>query len=123
MEAEDLYNNRFILNGMNFENLSELDITKNSNQSAFFSTSDCLVIVPSFLQLNEGIFTHKSGGLNFPSISVIQDENQLTVFCNCKATHDKLCENQALVLTAIHRNLKKNRMLNHFLILSTSMEN
>jgi SNF2 family DNA or RNA helicase len=104
MEAEDLYNNRFIFNGMNFENLSELEIIKNSNQSAFFSTSDCLVIVPSFLQLNEGIFTHKSGGLNFPAISVIQDEKQLTVFCNCKATHDKLCENQALVLTAIHRN-------------------
>ena len=104
METEDLYNNRFIFNGMNFENLSELDITKNSNQTAFFSTNDCLVIVPSFLQLNEGIFTHKSGGLNFPAVSVIQDENLLTVFCNCKASHDRLCENQALVLTAIHRN-------------------
>lgn len=104
IQEENPGNHRFIFNDLNFSQLSELEVVKRTSGGTFPDAGDYYAIEPQQLELNQGVFTRSGNLLAFPEVSLVQDEKQLTALCSCAGEEGKLCEHQALVLTAmIHR--------------------
>lgn len=70
----------------------------------FYADPDLLRYIDALaLQLNEGVFTAGAPVQGFPAVTVQQQEHQLYLGCACQSTLGRLCEHEAIVLTAIIR--------------------
>jgi SNF2 family DNA or RNA helicase len=58
-------------------------------------------ILPTHLEINNGVFTNKRTITAFPEVIVSQQADHLALSCDCHSGPHKLCEHQALALTAI----------------------
>ncbi|WDF80720.1 SNF2-related protein [Mucilaginibacter sp. KACC 22773] len=68
-------------------------------------------IVPEVIEINSGVFYHEFDAVNFPQVTIVQNNQQLLLTCGCTASHGLLCEHQTLVLTAV---IKKNDLRIYF---------
>jgi hypothetical protein len=100
-ETGNLSNHTFILKDFPFENITEVTVAQHASIGIYFDAASYQYIIPRFLELNQGTFTHEYGNINFPEVTVVQHGNQLMLSCSCNAMPGKLCEHEALVLAAI----------------------
>jgi hypothetical protein len=89
----------FFLEGIPFENITEIVIAKNSIGSYPDATA-YPDITPLHLVINEGTFVHQNDN-TFPAVSIVQHADGLFLTCACEIAPGKLCEHQALILAAI----------------------
>ena len=92
----------FILRDISFQNITEVVIAKNSATGAYPDAEQYKNIVPTQIEINEGIFGNQLNSA-FPAVGVMQQAEGLFVTCNCNTQTTKLCDHQALVLGAIVR--------------------
>ena len=100
-ETGNTSNHTFIFRDIPFENITEVTIAQHASVSSYFDFPSYQHIIPRFLELNQGSFTHEYNNINFPEVTVVQHARQLMVSCECNATPGLLCEHEALVLAAI----------------------
>lgn len=86
-----------------FEQLTEHIIAQHSPVALYTDSATGKDIFPESLQLNQGIFTKGGYTRHFPVVSVLQEDQHITLACSCTATHGQLCEPMAQVLIAILR--------------------
>lgn len=98
---DNLNGHTYIFRDFHIEGLTENVIARNTNGLAYFDVKSYGEIIPVSLEINEGTFTKPEGNITFPIVTVISRDRQLLVHCTCEHQPDKLCEHQAVVLTAI----------------------
>lgn len=103
---------RFVFRQTTVEQLTESTISKYAASAFFFDARDVAQVFPESIEADQGIFSSRSESLPFPEVSVIQEKEQLILFCACSQEPGKLCEHQALVLTAILRRDELNVFFN-----------
>ncbi|MFA6087775.1 DEAD/DEAH box helicase [Mucilaginibacter sp.] len=94
-------NHTFILKDIPFENITEVTVAQYASVGIYFDATSYQHIIPRFLELNQGTFTHAYSNINFPEVTVVHHAGQLMLSCSCNAMPGKLCEHEALVLAAI----------------------
>ena len=95
-DTNDLLNHRFVFTKLSFEQLKEDHIHWNSREKTEYSP--VIQIVVENLQINQGLFTYQGPLQVKHLISIIQENHQITLFCDCQPDHEKLCPHQAQVL-------------------------
>lgn len=104
-DQEDTERNHcVVLEGAGIETLTESDIVKFASVSAYFDHKAYQYIHPLNIGLGYGTFTNQFAGLAFPPVAVSQTQNVLSLSCSCYAYPGRLCEHQALVLSALIKN-------------------
>lgn len=93
---------RFVLD-TDLGTLSESMVSQHASGTFFLDSGTVDKIFPHSIEIGQGVFGCSGEWNSFPEVSVVQDESQLTIFCTCAAATEKLCEHQALVLTALIR--------------------
>lgn len=63
-----------------------------TNKRGFFD------IYPKEIKINRGVFSNSSSIVEFPFVSLIQNNASLILSCNCKNVHKNLCEHMSQVL-------------------------
>jgi SNF2 family DNA or RNA helicase len=94
-------NHQVILRGHTIETLTETTLAQLSGR--YVEANEQAGIIPVSLMLNQGSFTRQPS-IPFPVVTIVQDEQQLLVDCDCATTTGSLCEHGAQVLLAILRN-------------------
>ena len=102
-EASGSYQgDRFVFDNFDISRLSDKLISQYSILPLFEGTADAFM-VPVHLQVNQGSFTIHSGILTFSTVTIIQQDDQLILSCDCSHTGPTLCEHQSQVLYSISR--------------------
>jgi SNF2 family DNA or RNA helicase len=91
-------NHNLFFKGASIANLNEVLIAQFAAATFSEATAD---ILPTHLEINSGVFTNKRSITAFPDVVVGQQADGLALSCDCHSAPHKLCEHQALVLTAI----------------------
>ena len=91
----------FVLKGFQIATLTEVDISRHCGIDIRTDQIETRFVLPSLIELNNGLFYSKNSSLAFEDVSIVQEPESLTLFCDCSAPKDKLCEHQAAVLLAI----------------------
>ncbi len=105
-------NHCFIFKDYTVGILTESIINQNTAGEFYFELNVLQNVYPENIELNQGIFSNPSITPVFPAVTVIQEGQQLILFCDCAAGTEKLCEHQAHVLTAIVRREELNVFFN-----------
>lgn len=95
----ELNTHRFIFPHLTFDQLKEDHIRWNSDGE--FQASPVVKITVENLEINQGHFTYHGPLQNQHTVSLIQQDGQIILFCNCEHIKDKLCQHQAAVLMKI----------------------
>ena len=95
----DSRNHEVIFKGVRITTLTEILIAQYAIGNIF--TDNIAHISPKHLEVNHGSFINLFATIAFPEVIVTQQEDQLSLSCDCYAERNKLCEHQALVLAAI----------------------
>lgn len=90
-----------VLKGVTINTLTGPAIAAHSYSGIYPDAADARHIFPLLLEPDCGLFTNKRTKVVFPEVSVTQKEDFVTCTCACETQKDKLCEHQALVLSAI----------------------
>jgi SNF2 family DNA or RNA helicase len=104
-EEDDFEGHTYIIDDISFAAITETAILQRSGIGIDNHPSSYKHIIPHLIEVNQGTFGNEYDAANFPTITVIQQNHQVLLTCGCDANHHKLCEYQAMVLTAI---VKKN---------------
>ncbi len=102
-EPKDFTQHRFVFDSLNVEHLSENTIHQHAASAFFFDSKTISQVFPESIETDQGVFSSHSDFVPFPEVSIVQQPKQITLFCSCNDPSEKLCEHQALVLTAILR--------------------
>ena len=87
--------------GFEFEEITEHSIARVTIGGVYFDKQSCQYIIPTEIDLHNGVFSNQYQTVAFPDVDVKLDGGTLHLSCSCKATGMKLCEHQAHVVTAI----------------------
>lgn len=90
-----------VLKGATISTLTTPAIAAHSYSGIYPDAADARHIFPLLLETDCGLFTNKYTKVVFPEVSVTQEQDYITCTCACQSEKDKLCEHQALVLSAI----------------------
>lgn len=96
----DLHSHRFIFTNLSFDQLKEDHIKWNSIEYHDIVQSHRIRV--ENIDLNQGHFTCQ-GTMGNQIVSLIQQDHQILLFCNCDFKEEKLCSHQASVLSEILR--------------------
>jgi SNF2 family DNA or RNA helicase len=100
-QDDNINGHTYIFRDFNIEDLTENVIARNTNGLAYFDVKSYQEIIPVSLEINEGAFTKPKSSIAFPIVTIVSRDHQLLAHCTCEHQLDKLCEHQAVVLTAI----------------------
>jgi hypothetical protein len=92
----------FVLKGVPFEEITEITISKNAAPGVTTDGSTHNYIVPHHININEGVFAHQYDK-SFPTVTVSQQPGLLLLTCTCEAVPNRLCEHEAIILSALIR--------------------
>lgn len=88
-----------LFKGASGANLNEVLIAQYAVTAIF---SEAIAdICPVHIAIDHGVFTNKRAIVAFPDVIVSQQADGIALSCDCHGEPHKLCEHQALVLTAI----------------------
>ena len=87
----------YILENITVQTLSYSDILKYSSSFFTINSVGFFDIIPQHIEINFGLFTNPVL-YDFPDVSVNQNEDSITLTCNCDNTKSILCEHQVQVL-------------------------
>jgi SNF2 family DNA or RNA helicase len=93
----------FIFSQLDISRLSENIIAQHTNGNAFFDTRSCQEIITITIETNEGTFSKNDGAISFPEVTVVTRDAGILLQCTCTHNGEKMCEYQAMVLTALIR--------------------
>ncbi|MBK8505061.1 MAG: DEAD/DEAH box helicase [Saprospiraceae bacterium] len=98
---DDFLNHRFVFPNLTIEHLKEDHIHWNSQEK--IENNPVIQILVEKLGVDEGVFTYQ-GPLHVKQlVTLIQRDNQINLFCDCKTQETKLCRHQAQVLLNVLR--------------------
>jgi hypothetical protein len=102
-EEDDSREHLYIFDDIAFKDISETTIFQRA--PAGFDNHPSLYrhITPQFMEINHGSFGHDYDK-DFPTVSLDEQDEKLTLTCSCDCPPNRLCIHQALVLTAVIRN-------------------
>jgi SNF2 family DNA or RNA helicase len=100
-EDNNIDGHTYIFRDFDIENFTENVIAQHTNGLAYFDVQSYQEIIPVSLEINEGAFTKPKGSIAFSIVTVVSRDHQLLIHCTCDHQLDKMCEHQAVVLTAI----------------------
>lgn len=83
--------------------LSEAVIWQHYPGGASIEAEEYQRIIAHHLVIDFGVFGSRTNTPPFPSVTVTRQEEQLLISCGCNNEHDRLCNHEAQVLTAILR--------------------
>lgn len=90
-----------VLKGVAINALTVPGIAAHSHSGIYPDAADARNIFPILLETDCGLFTNKRTKVVFPEVSITREKDFITCTCACHSEKDKLCEHQALVLSAI----------------------
>ncbi|MGN6397477.1 MAG: DEAD/DEAH box helicase [Mucilaginibacter sp.] len=90
-----------VLKGVTISNLTTPAIAAHSHSGIYPDVADARHIFPLLLETDCGVFINKRTKAVFPEVAITQDKDFVTCTCACQTEKDKLCEHQALILSAI----------------------
>lgn len=99
--AASTVGHHYIFNPFRLEALTEDMIARHTSGMAYFEAKTYQEIIPVTLETGQGTFTKAKGAIVFPMVTVVARDQQLLIHCSCTQDSGKLCESQAMVLTAI----------------------
>ncbi|RDC62498.1 DEAD/DEAH box helicase [Adhaeribacter pallidiroseus] len=91
----------YILEGKTITSISYNDLVKHSTAETRTSMGSSYQVYPTFLGLNQGLFTFSTRTDPGPEVKVVQLENSIWLSCSCLVSKSQLCAHQAQVLQAI----------------------
>jgi SNF2 family DNA or RNA helicase len=92
-------NHNLLFKGATIAALNEVLIAQYASTAIF--TEAVADVLPTHLEIDNGVFTNKRAVVAFPDVIVNQRTDQIALSCDCYSEPNKLCGHQALVLTAI----------------------
>lgn len=102
-DQNNINGHTFIFSRLDIGQLTDNIIARSTNGNAWFDTRSCQEIIAVALETDEGTFTKNEGTISFPVITVVTRQAGILLQCTCTHSGEKMCEHQALVLTAIVR--------------------
>ena len=93
----------YFLPGYSVAGLRYADVLKHCPEETDTGRRDYFGVVPSEIQLNEGVFSHPNSAVypGFPLVSVLQNEARIRLICPCADLKNRLCSHQTQVLLNI----------------------
>ncbi|MDQ4140538.1 MAG: ATP-dependent helicase, partial [Bacteroidota bacterium] len=91
----------YILEATRITDITYKDIAKHSTPEVLATVGSSYAVFPTFLALNEGVFTFSERIGSSPLVKVVQFPDRVWVSCSCLGPKVSLCAHQAQVLQAL----------------------
>ncbi|MDQ3292019.1 MAG: ATP-dependent helicase, partial [Bacteroidota bacterium] len=91
----------YILEATRITDITYKDIVKHSTPEVLATVGSSYAVYPTFLALNEGVFTFSERMGSSPQVKVVQLPDTVWISCPCAALKTSLCSHQAQVLQAL----------------------
>ncbi|QNF33954.1 DEAD/DEAH box helicase family protein [Adhaeribacter swui] len=91
----------YLVDGQRITTIAYHDLVKHTSAETLTVMGSSYQVYPSFLDLNQGLFTIGTGFNPGPEVNVVQLEHAIWLSCPCGAVKTQLCPHQAQVLQAV----------------------
>jgi hypothetical protein len=111
LHSDDIASHRFVFPNITFERLKAEQVHWNTTEKV--ELSPMIQISAESLEINQGLLSYQGPMQTKQLVSVVQQDQQITLFCDCQKQKDKLCYHQAYVCLTILKRDEFKVFFNH----------